>query len=319
MEREGRPANQYAAGRKSGRGEPAGVEGRKVERERRSAQVPAAAAKRLGGLGAFESRRIGILLCHVRVKYVQYVQYTCSTCCWKESAVGDWVSRWLERDFSSYSSNQKASTRRQRVCVDAASKTLAVIKGPAKILHPVPRCPYYKPLPAGAHPQKTPRKRRLPYGPTRLRSCKIAAADERGQLCWSANPISLLCLSSTLECIARSPHIASAPQLRLNPEPFLLRPQKSRHPPTVPAFMSEQQPQSRGGFRGRGPRGDRGGRAGAPSSRSGAQKSGGGDTERPKKENILDLSKYLNKALRVKFSGGREGMADLWGAIVNWG
>jgi U6 snRNA-associated Sm-like protein LSm7 len=74
--------------------------------------------------------------------------------------------------------------------------------------------------------------------------------------------------------------------------------------------MSEQQPQPRGGFRGRGPRGDRGGRAGASSGRAGAQKSGGGDTERPKKENILDLSKYLNKALRVKFSGGREGMAD---------
>ena len=75
--------------------------------------------------------------------------------------------------------------------------------------------------------------------------------------------------------------------------------------------MSEQQPQSRGGFRGRGPRGDRGGRTGAPSNRAGTQKSGGGDIERPKKENILDLSKYLNKALRVKFSGGREGMADL--------
>ena len=32
--------------------------------------APAAAAKRLGGLGTFESRLIGILLCHVRVNYV---------------------------------------------------------------------------------------------------------------------------------------------------------------------------------------------------------------------------------------------------------
>jgi hypothetical protein len=30
-------------------------------------------------------------------------------------------------------------------------------------------------------------------------------------------------------------------------------------------------------------------------------------TERPKKENILDLSKYMDKQITVKFSGGREG------------
>ena len=31
------------------------------------------------------------------------------------------------------------------------------------------------------------------------------------------------------------------------------------------------------------------------------------DKEKKKKETILDLSKYLEKPIRVKFSGGREG------------
>lgn len=31
------------------------------------------------------------------------------------------------------------------------------------------------------------------------------------------------------------------------------------------------------------------------------------DKEKKKKETILDLSKYLDKPIRVKFSGGREG------------
>ena len=34
---------------------------------------------------------------------------------------------------------------------------------------------------------------------------------------------------------------------------------------------------------------------------------GAGDKEKKKKETILDLTKYLDKAVRVKFSGGREG------------
>jgi U6 snRNA-associated Sm-like protein LSm7 len=58
----------------------------------------------------------------------------------------------------------------------------------------------------------------------------------------------------------------------------------------------------RGGARG----GDRGGRGGG---RGGAQSGGAAaQTERPKKENILDLSKYMDKQINVKFSGGREGM-----------
>lgn len=62
----------------------------------------------------------------------------------------------------------------------------------------------------------------------------------------------------------------------------------------------------RGNFRGRGNRGDRGGR-GNSSDRGGR---GGGNqgsgTER-KKENILDLTKYMDKEITVKFNGGREG------------
>ena len=52
---------------------------------------------------------------------------------------------------------------------------------------------------------------------------------------------------------------------------------------------------SRGGRGGRGG-GDRGGRGGASAG------------ERPKKENILDLGKYMDKRIVVKFTGGREGM-----------
>lgn len=60
----------------------------------------------------------------------------------------------------------------------------------------------------------------------------------------------------------------------------------------------------RGSFRGRGRGGyDRGGRG--ASTRGGA--GGGAQTEKPKKENILDLSKYLDKTMNVKFNGGREG------------
>jgi len=58
----------------------------------------------------------------------------------------------------------------------------------------------------------------------------------------------------------------------------------------------------RGGGRGnqRGGRGghDRGGRGGGPA---------GKEQEKPKKENILDLTKYMHKQVQVKFNGGREG------------
>ncbi|KAJ5131201.1 Ribonucleoprotein LSM domain eukaryotic/archaea-type [Penicillium bovifimosum] len=57
----------------------------------------------------------------------------------------------------------------------------------------------------------------------------------------------------------------------------------------------------RGSFRGGRGRGGRGGQ--------GQQKSGGGGgapQEKPKKENILDLNKYIDKEVQVKFNGGRE-------------
>lgn len=48
------------------------------------------------------------------------------------------------------------------------------------------------------------------------------------------------------------------------------------------------------------------GRGGRQQQKSGG---GGGAQEKPKKENILDLSKYMDKEVQVKFNGGREGMS----------
>ncbi|RDW80224.1 small nuclear ribonucleoprotein [Coleophoma cylindrospora] len=65
-----------------------------------------------------------------------------------------------------------------------------------------------------------------------------------------------------------------------------------------------------GGGRGGGHRGGGGGgRGGAHSSQQ----------ERPKKENILDLGKYMDKQITVKFTGGREVMGTLKGydALMN--
>ena len=69
----------------------------------------------------------------------------------------------------------------------------------------------------------------------------------------------------------------------------------------------------RGGYRGRG--GPRGGRGGGGGGRGGAGGGGGAGSsgpggahgERPKKENILDLKKYMDQRITVKFNGGREG------------
>lgn len=49
----------------------------------------------------------------------------------------------------------------------------------------------------------------------------------------------------------------------------------------------------------------RGGRGGSSGGGSGAAPPAA-STERPKKENILALSKYVERALIVKFAGGRE-------------
>lgn len=58
--------------------------------------------------------------------------------------------------------------------------------------------------------------------------------------------------------------------------------------------------------------GGRGGGGGGGGYRSGGY--GGGSqqqAEKPKKENILDLTKYMDKAITVKFTGGREGLHPL--------
>lgn len=55
--------------------------------------------------------------------------------------------------------------------------------------------------------------------------------------------------------------------------------------------------------RGRGGGGRGGGGAGGRGGYHGAQQQ-----EKPKKESILDLSKYMEKKVRVRFNGGREGL-----------
>ncbi|TKA23745.1 hypothetical protein B0A50_07026 [Salinomyces thailandicus] len=64
----------------------------------------------------------------------------------------------------------------------------------------------------------------------------------------------------------------------------------------------------RGGGGGRGGRGDRGGGRGG-GGRGGGHAAGG----EKKKENILNLDKYLDKAITVKFNGGREVTGTLKG------
>ncbi|KAK4125114.1 U6 snRNA-associated Sm-like protein LSm7 [Parathielavia appendiculata] len=67
-----------------------------------------------------------------------------------------------------------------------------------------------------------------------------------------------------------------------------------------------------------GPRGGRGGGGGRGGTGSSAQAQGQ-DKERPKKENILDLKKYMDKRITVKFNGGREATGVLKGydALMN--
>ncbi|GAB0135199.1 hypothetical protein EsDP_00003545 [Epichloe bromicola] len=77
--------------------------------------------------------------------------------------------------------------------------------------------------------------------------------------------------------------------------------------------MSDR-PTHRGGRGvGGGPRGGRGG------GRGGRDGGGGDKGEKPKKENILDLTKYMDKEITVKFNGGREVTGTLKGydALMN--
>ncbi|KAI9705654.1 MAG: Sm-like protein lsm7 [Bogoriella megaspora] len=64
----------------------------------------------------------------------------------------------------------------------------------------------------------------------------------------------------------------------------------------------------RGGRGGRGDRGGRGGRGGGAGGRDGGQQQ-----DRPKKENILDLNRFVEKEIHVKFNGGREVKGTLKG------
>jgi U6 snRNA-associated Sm-like protein LSm7 len=51
----------------------------------------------------------------------------------------------------------------------------------------------------------------------------------------------------------------------------------------------------------------RGGRGGGRGGRQQQKTGGAAQQEKPKKENILDLGKYMDKEVQVKFNGGREG------------
>ncbi|KAG5921554.1 hypothetical protein E4U42_005793 [Claviceps africana] len=85
--------------------------------------------------------------------------------------------------------------------------------------------------------------------------------------------------------------------------------------------MSDR-PAYRGGRGGGGPRGGRGGvgaGAGARGVRDGAGIAAGDRADKPKKENILDLAKYMDKEITVKFNGGRQVTGTLKGydALMN--
>ena len=66
----------------------------------------------------------------------------------------------------------------------------------------------------------------------------------------------------------------------------------------------------RGHFRGGGRGGGRGGDRGRGGGRGGSHQQSNQSQEKPKKENILDLTKYIDKQINVKFNGGRESMSD---------
>ncbi|KAI0172429.1 like-Sm domain-containing protein [Hypoxylon sp. FL1284] len=70
---------------------------------------------------------------------------------------------------------------------------------------------------------------------------------------------------------------------------------------------------------GRGARGGRGGGRGGHGAESGGPGAPHQERERPKKENILDLGKYVDKKIAVKFNGGREVTGTLKGydALMN--
>ncbi|KAI8376272.1 uncharacterized protein BYT42DRAFT_574001 [Radiomyces spectabilis] len=70
----------------------------------------------------------------------------------------------------------------------------------------------------------------------------------------------------------------------------------------------------RGHYHSGGRGGERGGRGGRGGSRGGrGNYYNNQQQEKPKKESILDLSKYMEKKIRVRFNGGREVVGKLMG------
>jgi len=73
-------------------------------------------------------------------------------------------------------------------------------------------------------------------------------------------------------------------------------------------YSNDRYHHSRGDHQGGGGRGDSSSGSGGRDNREGGQQH-----ERPKKEAILDLAKYMDKRIIVKFSGGREVTGSLKG------
>ena len=75
-----------------------------------------------------------------------------------------------------------------------------------------------------------------------------------------------------------------------------------------PTTKMSERGQFRGGSNRGGQRGGRGGGGARGGSHNNNPHSNTEQAARPKKENILDLNKYIDKEIMVKFSGGREGV-----------
>ena len=60
------------------------------------------------------------------------------------------------------------------------------------------------------------------------------------------------------------------------------------------------------------------GRGGRQPQQKGGGASGAGTQEKPKKENILDLSKYMDKEVQVKFNGAREGELSYFHSFLSF-
>ena len=125
-------------------------------------------------------------------------------------------------------------------------------------------------------------------------------------------------------------------RLRVSLSPVLKRVTAApeTHDPLLPRASDSLQPRGgRGDYRGGGGGGGGGGRGGGGGEYRGGGRggggggdsrggggggyrggsSGGGDGERPKRENILDLSRFVDKRIVVKFSGYREVVGTLKG------